>query len=76
MTGVQTCALPIWFFSSAVVRITPDEKNPLAPYQWCLRAYGFVGASFPGRTETVQGYTLEPGKPLRLAFTVTLTDLE
>jgi len=60
----------------ALVRITPDEKNPLAPYQWCLRAYGFVGASFPGRTETVQGYTLEPGKPLRLAFTVTLTDLE
>jgi len=60
----------------AVVRITPDASNPLAPYQWCLRAYGFVGASFPGRTETVQGYTLEPGKPLRLAFTVTLTDLE
>lgn len=60
----------------AVVRITPDEKNPLSPYQWCLRAYGFVGASFPGRTETVQGYTIEPGKPLRLAFTVTLTDLE
>lgn len=60
----------------AVVRITPDESNPLAPYQWCLRAYGFVGASFPGRSAAVQGYTIKPGKPLRLAFTVTLTDLE
>src|ERR1035438_4062798 len=28
----------------AVVRITPDAKNLGAPYQWCLRAYGFVGA--------------------------------
>lgn len=60
----------------AAVRITPDEGNPLAPYQWCLRNYGFVGASFPGRTDAVQGFTLEPGKPLRLGFTVTLTDLK
>lgn len=60
----------------AVVRITPDAANPHAPYQWCLREYGFAGASFPGRTGSVQGYTLEPGKPLTLRFTVTLTDLE
>ena len=37
----------------AVLRITPDAKNVGAPYQWCLRAYGFVGASFPGRTATL-----------------------
>jgi hypothetical protein len=59
----------------AVLRITPDEKNPGAPYQWCLRSYGFVGASFPGRTDTVDGYTLAPGKPLTLGFRVRVTDL-
>lgn len=60
----------------AALRITPDAGNPLAPYQWCLRNYGFVGASFPGRTDTIQGFTIDPGKPLRLGFTVTLTDLK
>ena len=45
----------------AVLRITPDEKNPGAPHQWCLRSYGFVGASFPGRTDKVDSYTLEAG---------------
>jgi hypothetical protein len=28
----------------AVLRMTADPKNPLAPHQWCLRNYGFVGA--------------------------------
>ena len=59
----------------AVLRITPDEKNPGAPNQWCLRNYGFVGASFPGRSDTVDHYTLEPGKPLTLKFRVSVTDL-
>jgi hypothetical protein len=59
----------------AVLRITPDPKNPGAPYQWCLRAYGFVGASFPGRTAAVDGYTLEPGKPLTLKFRVQVRDV-
>jgi hypothetical protein len=59
----------------AVLRITPDEKNPGAPHQWCLRNYGFVGASFPGRTETVDRFTLEPGKPLTLRFRVSVSDL-
>lgn len=54
----------------AVLRITADSAN-----QWCLRHYGFVGASFPGRTETVQGYTLEPGKPLTLRFRLRAADL-
>ena len=69
------------------VRITPDEKNIQTPYQWCLRQsvqrtmtlgdkrYGFAGASFPGRTNNVDRYTLEPGKPLNLKFRVRLADL-
>jgi hypothetical protein len=73
----------------AVLRITSDEKNPGAPYQWCLRAftsqpaiktlgdgrYAFIGASFPGRTEQVDRYTLERGKPWTIRFRVRLTDL-
>jgi hypothetical protein len=59
----------------ALLRITPDPANPAAPHQWCLRKYGFVGASFPGKTETVQSYTIEPGKPLTLRFRVTVADV-
>jgi len=59
----------------ATLRITPDPGNPGTPYQWCLRNYGFVGASFPGRTEAVQGYTLESGKPLILKFDVAASDV-
>jgi hypothetical protein len=59
----------------AVLRITPDPRNLGAPYQWCLRNYGFIGASFPGRTETQDGYTLEPGKPVTLKFRVRVADL-
>jgi len=58
----------------AVLRITPQESNPGVPYQWCLRDYGFIGASFPGRTPESNGYTLQPGAPLRLRFTVTVSD--
>lgn len=57
--------------------------------RWCLRAttsqpsqrdlgdgrYGFIGASFPGRTATVNSYTLEPGKPWTVRFRVRFTDL-
>ncbi|MBZ5584702.1 MAG: PmoA family protein [Acidobacteriia bacterium] len=56
-------------------RITPDAGDQGVPYQWCLRNYGFIGASFPGRTETGDGYTLQPGKPLRLKFRVRVADL-
>ena len=59
----------------AVLRITPDSKNPGAPYQWRLRAYGFVGASFPGRTALVDGYSREPGKPLTLRFRIRVSDV-
>ncbi len=55
----------------AVLRIAPEG----GPFQWCLRNYGFVGASFPGRTAASDGYTLQPGKPLTLKFRVTLSDV-
>jgi hypothetical protein len=58
-----------------VLRITPDPKSPGAPYQWCLRNYGFIGASFPGRTAESDGYTLEAGKPITLKFRVRVADL-
>lgn len=58
----------------ASLRMTPDPKDTGTPYQWCLRPYGFIGASFPGRTSAVSGYTLQPGKPLTLRFRVTATD--
>lgn len=60
----------------AVVRITPARQNTGMPYQWCLRKSGFVGASFPGKTASVDGYTLQPGKPLTLTFTVEASDLK
>lgn len=58
----------------AVLRITPDASDIGAPYQWCLRKYGFVGASFPGRTATEDGYTLQPHKPVKLTFQVRIVD--
>lgn len=58
----------------AILRITSDPANPHAPHQWVLRHYGYVGASFPGRTATVDGYTLEKGKPVTLRFRVRLAD--
>jgi hypothetical protein len=58
----------------AILRITTDPADPGAPYQWCLRKYGFVGASFPGRTPEQDGYTLEPRKPVTLKFQVRVSD--
>jgi len=58
----------------AVLRITTDPSDSGAPYQWCLRKYGFVGASFPGRTATQDGFTLQPHKPITLKFDVTVAD--
>jgi len=60
----------------AILRITPDPNDTGTPYQWCLRNYGFAGASFPGRTASQDGYTLQPGKPLALRFTVRVADLQ
>ena len=58
----------------AALRIAPDSKNPGFPHQWCLRQYGFVGASFPGKTAIAKDYTLRPGQPLALRYRVTVTD--
>ena len=58
----------------AVLRITTSSTDPDAPYQWCLRKYGFVGASFPGRTAARDGYTLQPHKPITLKFQVRVQD--
>jgi hypothetical protein len=60
----------------ATLRITPDPAGIGFPYQWCLRNYGFAGASFPGRTAAVDSYTLEPGKPLTMKFRVRVTDAQ
>lgn len=60
----------------AALRIDPDPTNLHAPYQWCLRHYGYVGASFPGKTDELDGYTLQPGKPLTLRFRVELRDAD
>jgi len=66
----------IYAGKKAVLRITPDAQNPAAPYQWCLRNYGFVGASFPGRTASSDGYTLDPSQPLTLKFRVKVSDIQ
>jgi hypothetical protein len=59
-----------------VLRITPDAGNPGTPNQWCLRDYGFVGVSFPGRTAIEDGYTLQPVKPLTMKFAVEVRDAQ
>ncbi|MBI1786368.1 MAG: PmoA family protein [Acidobacteria bacterium] len=40
------------------------------PGEWCLRQYGFVGASFPG----LRPFRLDPGKPLVLRYRVSVYD--
>ncbi len=52
----------------AGLRIDIDPGNPAYPNGWCLRKYGFLGVNFPGR----KVFTLEPGKPLRLKYRVTV----
>jgi hypothetical protein len=59
----------------AVLRITPDRSNPEVPYQWCLRAYGFIGASYPGRTPQRDRLELVRGRPLTLKFRVQVRDV-
>jgi hypothetical protein len=59
----------------AALRISADPANTHFPHQWVLRDYGYIGASFPGRTATIDGYTLEKGKPVTLRFRVRLADV-
>lgn len=60
----------------ALLRITPDAHNTGMPWQWCLRSYGFVGASFPGKSAKVREHTLEPGRPETLRFRVRVADVD
>jgi len=53
----------------AAARITQDKGNPGYPNGWCLRNYGFLGANYPG----LEQFTLQPGKPLTLKYTVTVS---
>ena len=57
------------------MRISADPANTHFPHQWVLRDYGYIGASFPGRTATIDGYTLEKGSPVTLRFRVRLADV-
>jgi hypothetical protein len=52
----------------AGARIEIDPSNPDFPNGWCLRHYGFLGVNFPG----LEPYVLEPGRPLRLKYRVTV----
>jgi hypothetical protein len=58
----------------AAARVIPNAGLGPSPFQWCLRMYGFVGASFPGKTDAADGYTIEPGKPLVLRLGVRVAD--
>jgi hypothetical protein len=54
----------------AALRIDIDPTNPGAPNGWCLRHYGFLGVNYPGN----EMFTLMPGQPLNLRYTVTVRD--
>jgi hypothetical protein len=54
--------------------LTIEAKDPQRQ-QWCLRHYGFVGASYPGYSTERKSHTLEKGKPLTLRYEVRLEDL-
>lgn len=56
----------------ARVRIDGDPGNPGHPQGWCLRKYGFLGANYPG----LPTLKMEPGKPLRVRYTVTVASVE
>jgi hypothetical protein len=52
----------------ARLRIEDDPKNPGYPNGWCLRHYGFLGVNYPG----LKPHVLEPGKPLKLKYRLTV----
>jgi hypothetical protein len=54
----------------AGLRITAAPGNPGYPNEWCLRHYGFVGASFPGAGL----FRIEPGKALKFEYRVRVFD--
>lgn len=56
----------------ARLRVESASANPGYPEGWCLRSYGFLGVNYPGMTKM----PMEPGKPLRLRYTVTVASVE
>ena len=58
----------------AALRIDNTAANDGGSPQWCLRHYGFLGAAFPGKTKDRNAFTLEPGKPLTLRYSILLSD--
>jgi len=58
----------------AALRIDNAAANDGGSPQWCLRHYGFLGAAFPGKTKDRNAFTLEPGKPLTLRYSILLSD--
>lgn len=54
----------------AGLRIEIAPTHPGFPNGWCLRHYGFLGVNYPG----LQVLRLEPGRPLRLNYRVTVYD--
>lgn len=58
----------------AALRIDNEASNDGGTPQWCLRNYGFLGAAFPGKTAQRDSFTLQPGKPLTLRYSVVVSD--
>lgn len=58
----------------AALRVRNDARNDGGSPQWCLRHYGFVGAAFPGKTKDRDSFTLEPGSPLTLRYSILVAD--
>lgn len=58
----------------AALRIDNAAANDGGAPQWCLRNYGFLGAAFPGKTKDRDSFTLEPGKPLTLRYSILVSD--
>lgn len=56
------------------LRIDNSAANDGGSPQWCLRHYGFLGAAFPGKTKDRDAFTLEPGKPLTLRYSIVVSD--
>jgi hypothetical protein len=54
----------------AAVRIDSHPANPGEPNVWCLRRYGFAGASFPGPSP----FVIEAGQSVALRYRITIED--
>ncbi len=54
----------------AAVRIESAAGNPGHPNEWILRHYGLIGENYPGTSAV----TIEPERPLRLRYRITLFD--